>query len=96
MSVLAHLVTSMGWGEPEATQALAYIFRQQPGILRAFVSLLGAAGVTFNPGRIEFDDNEVYLPGNDKYLPIRLKPGVEREKVVEDAVEQIRAAVFGG
>ena len=53
MSVLAHLVTSMGRGEPEATQALAYILGQQPGIVRAFVSLLGTAGVTFNPGRIE-------------------------------------------
>ena len=31
--------------------------------------------------------------GNDKYIPIRLKLGVERERVVEDAAEQIRDAL---
>ena len=54
MSVLAHLVTSMGRrGEPEATQALSYILRQQPSISKAFVSLLRPVGVTFDPKRIE-------------------------------------------
>ena len=47
MSVLAHLVTSMG--EPGATQALVYILNQQPGIVQKFVNLLGVAGVTFDP-----------------------------------------------
>ena len=43
----------------------------------------------------EVDDVDVYLKGNDKYVPIRLKLGVEREQVIEDAVHQIRTAVFG-
>ena len=47
MSVLAHLATAMG--EPGATQALAYILNQQPGIVRALVNLLGAAGIQFDP-----------------------------------------------
>ena len=52
MSVLAHLATSMG--EPGATLALAYILNQQPGMVRAFVNLIGVAGVTFDPrNRVE-------------------------------------------
>ena len=47
MSVLAHLAAAMG--EPGATQALAYILNKQPSIVQAFVKLLGAAGVTFDP-----------------------------------------------
>ena len=34
-------------------------------------------------------------PG-DQFIPIHLKLGVERERVIENAVEQIRAAVFRG
>ena len=41
-----------------------------------------------------FEDVDVSKSGNYKYIPIRLKLGVERERVVEDAVEQIRQ-VFG-
>ena len=44
----------------------------------------------------EVDDGKAYLTGNEKFLPIYLKLGVERERVIENAVEQIRAAVFGG
>ena len=47
MSVLAHLADSTG--EPGATQALVFILNQQPGIVQAFVSLLGAADIRFNP-----------------------------------------------
>ena len=47
MSVLAHLAASRG--EPGATQALAYVLNQQPGIVRAFVNLLSASGLTFEP-----------------------------------------------
>ena len=47
MSVLAHLAASMG--EPGATQALAYILNQQPGVVQAFVNLLGTAGIGFQP-----------------------------------------------
>lgn len=32
--------------------------------------------------------------GNNRCIPIRLQLGVERERVIENAVEQIRAAVF--
>ena len=52
-SVLAHVVSRMGPPEPAATQALAYILQQSPNISRAFVGLLGEAGITFEPGRIE-------------------------------------------
>ena len=42
-----------------------------------------------------FDELEMQFEGtytrdNDKFIPIRLKLGVERDRVVEDAVEQIR------
>ena len=47
MSVLAHAAASMG--ERGATQALAYILNQQPGIVRGFVNLLSPAGVAFDP-----------------------------------------------
>ena len=60
MSVLAHLAASMG--ERGATQALAYILNQQPGIVQAFVNLLGTAGIRFQPNpRVESergDDSE--------------------------------------
>lgn len=64
MSVLAHLAASRG--EPGATQALAYILNHQPGIVQAFVKLLGAAGVTFDPRyRIESErgDGDGRIPG---------------------------------
>ena len=45
----------------------------------------------------DFDHNGVQNPDNtSKYIPIRLQLGVERERVIENAVEQIRAVVFGG
>lgn len=57
MSILAHLVTSMG--EPGATQALTYILNQQPGIVRAFVNLLDGADIRFNPRfRIESEKGD--------------------------------------
>lgn len=43
----------------------------------------------------DVDDRYVHLVGNDKYVPIHLKLGVEREEVIANAVEQIRAVVFG-
>ena len=64
MSVLAHLVTSMG--EPGATQALAYILNQQSGIVQAFVNLLGAADIRFEPRhRVESErgDDGGRIPG---------------------------------
>ena len=45
---------------------------------------------------VDEDSRGVIYRGDDKYMPIRLEFGVEREQVVENAVEQIRAAVFGG
>ena len=47
MSVLAHVARSAG--ERGATHALAYILNRHPRTLLAFVELLGAAGVQFNP-----------------------------------------------
>ena len=51
----------------------------------------------YNPNRQAFDELEdrcqgVYeVPGtNNKFIPIRLELGVEQERVVEKAVEQIR------
>ena len=58
MSVLAHLVTSMMRGEPETTQALAYILRRQASLVRAFVGLLGAAGLSFDPGLVESERSD--------------------------------------
>ena len=64
MSVLAHLVASRG--EPGVTQALAYILNQQPDIVQAFVNLLDAAGIRFNPRhRVESErgDDGQRIPG---------------------------------
>ena len=47
MGVLAHLAGSMG--EPGVTQALAYILNRHPDLVQAFVNLLDAAGITFEP-----------------------------------------------
>ena len=39
----------------------------------------------------DFDHSDVQAPDNaNKYIPIRLQLGVERERVIENAVEQIR------
>ena len=64
MSVLAHLAASRG--EPGATQALAYILNQQPSIVQAFVNLLNAADIEFQPRpRVESEqgDNGGRIPG---------------------------------
>ena len=66
MGVLAHLVSSMGKGEPEVTRALAYILNQQPNILQAFVKLLSPSGVTFDPRHrvdTEKGDDDGRIPG---------------------------------
>lgn len=44
---------------------------------------------------VDEDNRGVIYRGEDKYMPIHLELGVEREQVVENAVEQIRTAVFG-
>ena len=54
MSVLAHVVVNgVQQNEPAATQALAYILRSCPGIAQAFVRLLRAADIEFEPGPVE-------------------------------------------
>ena len=54
MSVLAHVVLGGALqNEPAATQALAYILKSSPDIVRAFVGMLRDAGIEFEPGRIE-------------------------------------------
>ena len=54
MSVLAHVVDRGALAaEPAATQALAYILNSNPDIAKAFVGILGEAGIEFEPARIE-------------------------------------------
>ena len=52
-------------GEPGATQALAYILNRHPDLVRAFVNLLGAADIRFQPRpRVEIekgDDGGAYF-----------------------------------
>ena len=67
MSVLAHVVTSMGKGEREVTRALAYILNRHPDLVqKAFVKLLDPAGIRFQPSRQierEKGDDDGRIPG---------------------------------
>ncbi len=54
MSVLAYVIDRGALAaEPAATQALAYILNSNPDIAKAFVGILGEAGIEFEPARIE-------------------------------------------
>ena len=42
-----------------------------------------------NFDEIEKLSDDVYISGGNKYIPIRLKLGIERDRVIKDAVEQV-------
>ena len=54
MSVLAHVVQGgPQQNEPAATQALTYILRKNPSLVRSLISLVNVEELQFEPGRVE-------------------------------------------
>ena len=93
LPLLAHLVPCLGAVEPAATQALASLLRCPPTARRR-VRLLAATGLdSFRAGPIRAAEGrfeEAPVKGNYLYLPIRLTTGVDRGRVIDDAVGQLR------
>ena len=85
------------WDNSEGRRDGAYLtlsfpaWRESGGITPLWLWMNQAVQLRGNADVHRFDN---YYPA-DNFIPIRLKLGVERERVIENAVEQIRAAVFG-
>ena len=93
LPLLAPLVPRFTDPEPATTQALAYLLRCPP-TARSRVRLLAATGLdSFRAGPIRAAEGlfeEAPVKGNYLYLPIRLTTGVDRGRVIDDAVGQLR------
>lgn len=94
MSVLAHVVSHSLAPEPAATQALGYILGDAAA-LRAFVKQLPRLGESEWSGvdkvwaDLEKWADDLWIAGPCKCVPLRLRTGVERDAVVDDAADQM-------
>lgn len=76
MSVLAHVVHGAQQPEPAATQALAYILKSNPVLVRSLIDLLRVVNIEFEPGRVDaelvYEDSQPDITIFDQHGRLRV------------------------